>query len=202
MFLDACSSACAQPHECLVAVINPPLQPSESTDHDDPCAEAVPEEPAPALLLDHVPEGLALVLLLAHLGHKVVSRLADYRAEHARYLARSERDRELGALALLALGLGEHVLLEKLHTGLEADELHDGLGNLPCPQGLEASEGELLLDLVLVHFGQCSSEFHREGPVRAGLHADLDHLHRTECDVCEELRSSTSTGPHEATLAD
>lgn len=46
-----------------------------------------------------------------------------------------EGDHQLLSLAALAAGLGHHVLVEHLHSALEAGELHHGVGDLPHPQG-------------------------------------------------------------------
>lgn len=44
-------------------------------------------------------------------------------------------DDQLLSFAALTAGLGNNILVEQLHSSLEAGELHHGVGDLPHPQG-------------------------------------------------------------------
>ena len=46
-----------------------------------------------------------------------------------------EGDHQLLRFGALAAGLGNNILVEQLHSALEAGKLHHGVGDLPHPQG-------------------------------------------------------------------
>ncbi|VCX17906.1 unnamed protein product [Gulo gulo] len=87
-------------------------------------------------------------------------------------------------LGALALGLGDHILVEGLHHELEAGELHHGVGDLPQPQQRHALvEGPRAVLGVHPRSGGAQ----RAGEAGLRLHAHLHCLQGSQRHVREEL---------------
>eukprot|EP00906_Rhabdomonas_costata_P009642 RCo013623 len=189
---------CAHTHCRLEGVVDPPLQPGQGTDHDDTGAQTLGEEVAVAEVLRDLPKALARVGRLALQGHQRIRGVRDNRADDPGKVSRGEGDRQLGRLVIGTLGLGEHVLVEKLDNALEEEELGHGVRDLPTPQGHHASEGERCRRPLSHHLAQSRPKVGRPGPLRRGLHLHLDHLHGAQRDVCKELCRGRARQPDRA----
>jgi len=136
----ASSSGETAPH--LEGVVNDPLHAGKGTHHEDSGAEALPQTVEADLSVD-VSDLLASWLVgvpLVDDGDHGVSGVGHDGTEHSCDVAGHESDRQLSALAVLVLGLGEDALVELGHDLLEGDELHDGVRHLSAPQRVDALE--------------------------------------------------------------
>lgn len=123
------ASGRAHPERGLEAVVDPPLQAGEGPDHEDAGHEALEHQVGHPHLAGDLPDGLALVLGLAHEAHQRVGRVGNDRAKDPCKVSRREGDAELRRLVVRVLGLCEHVRVEALHNLLEKEELGDGVRN-------------------------------------------------------------------------
>ena len=99
-------------HRHLERVVDAPLQARQRPDHDDAQREPARHQVEPAHLAHDLARRDALVGV--ELGHEVVGRVRDDRAEDAGDVAGGEGDGELLLLGALGLGLGDDVLVEGL----------------------------------------------------------------------------------------
>lgn len=126
-----------QTHCGLEAVVDPPLETGQRTDHQNPRAEPSPQSLEPDLgvdLADLLAEAAALLALTVELAHHGVGGVRDNRAEDTSQVTRGEGDTQLGALGVGLLALREDVVVEELHEPLESHELDDRVGHLPRPE--------------------------------------------------------------------
>ena len=177
--------------EGLPGIVDPPLETSESTDHQNTSGKTVPASlPAEELHSLHHRDLLSRVV---HLGDARVEGVGDEGTEDTSNVTRGEGDGQLGGLAVALTRLGEAVLVEQSDDVLEGGELHHGVGDLTAPEGnnslperLHTSSGGELL-----HSGrQLGGEV---GLNRSGLDAHLDGLHGAEENIGEELSGSRSS---------
>ena len=119
----------------LEGVVDPPLETSERTDHEDSGTETLPE----TLEADIGVDLASSATLLVHDGDHRVSGVRDDGAEDTSKVTGHEGDHELCRLGVGALGGGEDVLVECLHSVLEGAELDHGVGDLAGPERLETS---------------------------------------------------------------
>ena len=169
----------------LDSIIDEPLESSEGTNHDDPGSQSSPQS-TESQFIDSLAQTSAGSLV--EIGDQGVSGVGHDGTEHTSNVASSEGHHQLLRLAALGSGLGHHVLVQKLHSPLEAGELHHGVGDLSAPQrhqGLVESIDSLLLEDP----GEGGSQGGGEGANRRGLDSDLARLHGREGDVSKELRA-------------
>lgn len=138
----------------LDGVVDEPLGSGESTNHDNPRCQSLPDSHEAEFL-----QGLAggRPLGSVHLGDDSVGRMGDNSAEDTSDVTSSESDDELFTLGALVTGLGNDVpissvahyrdvnreiikciLVEKLDGLFEASELHHGVRDLTHPQRNQA----------------------------------------------------------------
>jgi len=120
----------------LVSVVDPPLQASKGTDHENTRAETVPktlETDFAVDLLDLLTSWLAAGLFVQD-GDHGVGRVRNDSAEDTSPVAGHESDHQLSGLAVLRLGLREDVLVEGLHRVLECAELDHSVRDLSSPE--------------------------------------------------------------------
>lgn len=71
------STSSSHSHGRLEGIVDPPLQTSKSTNHEDTNTNTLGEKVLGTLLAGNLAEGLSLVASLTHLGNKVVWGLRD-----------------------------------------------------------------------------------------------------------------------------
>ena len=188
---------------CLPVAVDPPLETSEGTDHDDTGDKTLGEQVDHTHLGGHLSPSLVLVGDVTLHGHEVVHGLGGDGAEDTGEVTAAEGDGELLALAVIFLGLAlglEQVRVDGILDLVETNELDHGVRDLATPQRSERSEGESGVGLVGVH-GAHDTE-HTRGELRSlggagksDLHLDLGHLERAESDVGEDLGGTGGSTP-------
>jgi len=166
----------AHAHGRLECVIDPPLEASQSTNHQDTGTETLGSQVDGTGLAGNLANRLALVLSLAHEGDDRVGRVGDDGADNTGEVTRGEGDTELGALAVGLLGFSEDVGVEQLDDLLEEEELGHGVGDLTRPEGNEGTEGVASLNLCPGHLLESSTEGSGEGTGSGSLDLDLGHF--------------------------
>jgi len=138
----AAASSGGREADCgLEGIVDPPLEASEGTDHDNSGHEASPKSLEADLrvdLSDLVAERALGLALGDELGEDGVGGVGDDGAEDACEVAGGEGDAELRGLAVVLFSLGEDVVVEKLHEPLEGHELDDRVGHLSSPERTNA----------------------------------------------------------------
>jgi len=177
-------------------IVDPPLETSEGTDHDNSGSHTSPETAETDFgvdFLDVVTSGAA-TLHGVELGDHSVSRLGDQGAEDTGNVTRHEGDGELSTLGVFALGLGEDSSVEEFDSLFESDELHDGVGDLSSPEGsqtLEQTVGTFISsDLV-----QSGGEVSGESAGLRGLDSNLNGFPRAEEAISNDFSRSGSDSP-------
>jgi len=180
-------------HNGLEGIVDPPLETSKSTDHEDTSTKTLSHKVLNTDLASNLAEGLALVLSLSELRDERVGRVRDDSADDTGEVTGSEGDAELSSLGVGLLGLGEDVGVEHLDDLLEEEELGHGVGDLTRPERNDRAEGEASLGAHLPHLGGSRAESDGEGTLGRSLDLDLDHFHGAKSNVSEDLsRSGTS----------
>lgn len=137
LLLGAAASSGGLEADCgLEGIVDPPLETSEGTDHDNSGHEACPKSLEADLrvdLSDLVAERALGLALGDQFGEDGVSGVGHDGAEDTGEVARGKGDAELGGLAVVLFSLGEDVVVEELHEPLEGNELDDGVGHLSSP---------------------------------------------------------------------
>mmetsp|Transcript_13057 Transcript_13057/g.22034 ORF Transcript_13057/g.22034 Transcript_13057/m.22034 type:complete len:302 (+) Transcript_13057:28-933(+) len=179
----------------LERVVDDPLHAGEGTHHEDPSSESLPEPVEADFAVDllNLVASRALSLPLVQDGDHGVGGVGNHGAEDTGDVAGEEGDHELGGLSVLVLGLGEDVGVEVLHDLLEGHELHDGVGHLSGPEGLQTlveSVGSLGRVHELVSLGGLGGE----GSLVGGLHPDLEGLEGAEEAVSNDFGAGGGEG--------
>lgn len=120
-------------HDGLDGTVDPPLQTSESTNHNNTSSETLEEEILGSHFGGHGSPGLVLVLRNTLHGYKVVHRLSSDSAEDTGPITASKGDGELGALreiGLLVASLLLDLSIHKLCGLVETDKLDHGVRDL------------------------------------------------------------------------
>jgi len=119
----------------LEGIIEPPLETSECTNHDDSCDESSPEslESDFGVDLADVFTESSLSLDGVELGDHGISRVRDDSAEDTGAVSRHECDGELLTLGVFASRLSEDLGVEELNDLLECNELHNSVRDLSHP---------------------------------------------------------------------
>jgi len=110
----------------LEGIIEPPLETSEGTNHDDSCSESSPESLESDFSVDlaDVFAESSLSLDGVELGDHGISRVRDDSTEDTSAVSRHECDGELLTLGVFTSRLGEDLGVEELNDLLECNELH------------------------------------------------------------------------------
>jgi len=187
----------------LEGIVDPPLETSEGTDHDNSGSHTSPESAETDFRVDFLDvfSSGATSLDGVELGDHSISRLRDQSAEDTSDVTRHEGDGELSTLGVFALGLGEDVSVEEFDSLFESDELHDGVGDLSSPEGsqtLEQTVGTFIgSDLV-----QSGGKVGGESTGLRGLDSDLDGFPRAEEAISNNFSGSRSSSPTNSLVFD
>lgn len=170
--------------EDLPGIVDPPLETSECTDHEDTGAETDPHA-LPAQLLADGDDGAALSVV--ELGDDGIGGVGDDGTEDTSDVTGEEGDHELGSLGVGVTRLLEGVSVEHGDNVLEEGELDHGVGDLSAPE-----RDETLVEAVeTLSAGDTLDGGHQLGGVvgfsGGCLDTDLDGFHRTQADISEEL---------------
>ena len=129
------TTRCLETNCSLEGIVEPPLETSEGTNHDDSCAESSPESFESDFfvnLADIISKG-ALSLDGVEFRDHGVGRVRDDSAEDTSAVSGHECDGELLTLRVFTSGLGEDLCVEELNDLLECNELHNGVRDLSHP---------------------------------------------------------------------
>lgn len=153
----------------LEGVVDPPLETSEGTDHDDTGAKTVPE----AREADSVVDLARGTSLLVHDGDHGVGGVRNDSAEDTSPVAGQEGDHKLEVLGVGLTRSSEDVGVKGTDGLLESDELHNGVGDLSAPE-----RGYTLVEAVpafVLHDSRPAlTEGKGEGALVRGLDSDFD----------------------------
>ena len=116
-------------------------------------------------------------LSLVHVAEDGVGGVRHDGAEDSRDVAGSEGDHQLLRLAALRTWLRHHVLIEGLHSSLEACELHHGVRDLSAPQR-DQGLVETVDALSILDDGESRPESGWEGAGGRSLHSNLERRKR------------------------
>jgi len=114
----------------LNSIVDEPLESSQSTDHDDTGEQSLPQTSETKLLSNTNGSG---ALTLVQLGDNGISRVRHDGTEDTSNLTSCECHYQLLRLAALFTWLGDHILVQCLHSTLKAGKLHHGVGDLATP---------------------------------------------------------------------
>lgn len=141
VFLATATAGGLKTQGSLEGVVNPPLETSEGTDHDNSGHETGPEALESNFSIDpaHLfSEGSGFVALRVELGDHGICGVGDNCAEDTGQIAGGEGDAQLSTLVVVFLALGEDVIVEELHEPFESHKLHDSVRHLPAPKRAES----------------------------------------------------------------
>ena len=119
--------------------IHHPLQASQSTNHDNPDGETVPETHKSDIGVDAAhggAESFTGQAIGVELADHHVGRVRDDGAEDTGKVATRECDASLSAFTVVGLRAGE-VVVDHFDNSLEGGELHHGVWDLAGPEGVE-----------------------------------------------------------------
>jgi hypothetical protein len=121
----------SEAHCALGQSVDPPLEASKGSDHEDTSAQALGEEILGSYFGSHLSPSLVLVLGNALHGHEVVHGLGGDGAEDTSKVTRQESDSQLstGGHIRLLDALALKVLVDSLSGQVESNELDHGVGN-------------------------------------------------------------------------
>lgn len=187
----------------LEGIIEPPLETSEGTNHDDSGAEASPESLEADFRVDlaDVLRHGSLSLDGVELGDHGISGVRNDGAEDTSQVTRQEGDSELLSLGVFSSGLGEDVGVEGFDDLFESDELHNGVGDLSSPKGsqtLVKSTSAFSSGHLVVSLEERGGESARLG----GLHSDLDSFEGAQEDVSNDFCGTRSDRPTDSLVLD
>ena len=124
------ATSSAHAHGRLEGVVNPPLEASQSTNHDNTGTETLGGKSSHTGLGCDGANRLALVLGLAQQRDQRVSGVGNDGADDTSEVTGTEGDSKLGRFAVGVLRCSEDVSVEELHDLLEEIELCHGIWNL------------------------------------------------------------------------
>ena len=153
----------------LEGIVDPPLETSEGTNHDDTSTETVPET-------GESNSGVDLTggtTLLVHDGDHGVSGVRDDSAEDTSPVTSHEGDHKLEVLRVRLTGSSEDVSVKESDGLLESDKLNDGVGDLSAPEGNDTLV-EAVPSLSLHDLGPALTESKGESTLVRGLDSDFD----------------------------
>ena len=133
----ASSSSSGQSNCSLETVIDPPLQSSQSTNHQNSCSKTCPQSLESNLLIDpahFLSNWTSFSTLAVQLGDHGVSWMWDYCAEDTSEVAWGEGHRQLGGFVVVLFSLCEDVVIKELDKPFESYKFDDGVRHLSCPK--------------------------------------------------------------------
>lgn len=182
----------------LEGIVDPPLQTSEGTDHENTSGKTASHQVPESDLGCYGANRFALVLSLTDLRDNRVSRMGHNCAHDTSSVTRQEGNSELSLLRVRLPWFRKDVSIAKGNGLFEKVELGDCVRDLTAPQRNDGAEWESSFSRIGRHLRQRRSEGGRPGTWRCGLNLDLDHFHRTQSDVSKELCRSGSKAEDEA----
>jgi hypothetical protein len=153
----------------LEGVVDPPLETSEGTNHDDTSTETVPETGETDSSVD-LTDGTTVLI---HDRYHGVSGVGDDSAEDTSPVTGHESDHKLEVLGVALTRSSEHISVQGSHGLFESDELHNGVGDLSAPEGNDTLV-ETVPALRLHDLGPAFTEGSGEGTFIGGLNSDFD----------------------------
>jgi len=183
-------------NEGLERVVDPPLETSQSTDHDDSGTHTSPETIETDITVDllDVIHSATTSLDTVELRDHSISGLRDQGAENTCNVTRSESDGELSGLGVFILGSGEDSCVEHLYSLFESDELHDSVGDLSGPEGSETLV-ETVDTFISSDLSKTFSEGDGESSNLGSLDSDLNGFPRAQEDVSNDFSRSGRKSP-------
>jgi len=175
------SSSCLQTACHLEWVVDPPLESSESTNHDDSCTETHPESFESDFVIDCTDlfHGGFIALSFVDDWHHGVCWVRDQGAEDTCPVPWQEGYHQLEWLGVLVFWLGKEVFVAGTNSHLESWKLDHGVGNLSEPKRRDAPVKAIQtfgwFDLVK-SLGERSSKL----TSLSSLHSDFKSFHWTE----------------------
>lgn len=198
-----------QAHKQLERVVYEPLQACQSSDHDDPDWEAVPQAGKPDLAVDTAQgpsERLPGLTLGVQLADHDICGMGDDRAKNTGQVTTSESDKGLSALAVISL-LARKITINGRDDGFKGGEFHHGVWNLPAPESVQTlvqtgHVSKWLQNTDAFH-SPCGAFFGRDGADALQgaskwrwnrcLHPDFDRLQRAETKIGKEFSRGGGT---------
>ena len=137
MLLGTSSSSALQSDCDYEWIVDPPLETSEGTYHDDSGHEASPESLESDLLIDSahlLSDWAGFVTFTVQFWDHSVSGVWDNGAENTGKVTWGEGDAELGGFVVIFFSFSEDVIVEELDEPFESDELDYRVRNLTSPE--------------------------------------------------------------------
>ena len=131
------SSGCGQTDSSLEGVIDPPLQTSKGTDHQDSGHETSPQTLESDLSInsaDLLTKRTSLRPLRVQFRDHSVSRMRDNSTEDTSKVTRSKSNAQLSSLVVVLFALSKDVVVEELHEPFECHELDNSVRHLTSPK--------------------------------------------------------------------
>lgn len=117
-------------------IIDPPLQSSECTNHNDSCYQSSPKSDKSNILvylLGVVPHGSRLLGSI-ELGDKSISWMRNDGTEDSGSITSREGDSKLLSLRIFSSRSGADVFVDHLNELFKCNKLHDGVWDLSYPE--------------------------------------------------------------------
>jgi len=187
----------------LEGIVDPPLETSQSTDHDDSGTHTSPETIETDITVDFldVIHSATTSLDRVELRDHSISGLGDQSAEDTGNITRSESDGELSGLGVFILGSGEDSSVEHLDSLFEGDELHDSVGDLSGPEGSKTLV-ETVNTFVSSDLSKTFSEGNGESTSGGSLDSDLNGFPRAQEDISNNFSGSGGKSPTDTLVFD
>ena len=169
------AASCLEAASNFVGVVDPPLESSEGTDHEDTGTETVPESLESDFTVDlfDLLTSWFITRLLVQNGDHGICGMGNQSAEDTSPVTGQERYHKLSVFAVLILGLGEDVSIECLHSVLEGAELDHSVGDLSSPEWAKTLV-ESVDAFPLINQGHSFSGGFWESTCVSCLHADFE----------------------------
>ncbi len=136
-FCNWSSTSSSKSHSTLETVINPPLESSQSTYHENSCSKTPPKSGHSNLGINlfHVFTQGTLTFNVVQLRDHCVCRVWYYSTENSGTIPWSKSYGQLGSFWILTLRFGiENMHVEFLNYVLKCHKFHHGVGHLSAPQ--------------------------------------------------------------------
>jgi len=131
------SSSCLKPNCGFKWIVNPPLETSQSSNHNDSCHKSSPEPFEADLWINSTylltDWSLFAALTIKFRDHGICG-MWDNRTENTSQISWSKSDAKLSAFTVVFFSLSKNIIIEILDEPFESDEFDDGIGNLTAPE--------------------------------------------------------------------
>lgn len=131
------SSWSLKTNSSLETVINPPLQSSQSTNHENSGCESIPESFKSNLSINfsNILHCGSFIFNRVQFGNHSISRVRNNGTNNTSQITRSKSHRQLSGFAVFVFRFGsENVSIESLHNFLEEDKFGNGVRDLSGPE--------------------------------------------------------------------